>query len=239
MMKVEIWSDVVCPFCYIGKREFERALERFPAKAQVEVEWKSFELDPRAPQRSPDDTYAMLAKKYGRTLDEARAMTASVVERARAVGLHYDMDRVVLANSFDAHRLIQLAKTKGLGDVAEERLFRAHFTEGAHIADRATLQRLGEEIGLDGVEVERVLAGDAFTAEVRNDEQEAQRIGIRGVPFFVIDRTYAVSGAQASDHFLAALQQAWGERPVPLVTVGGGDAQACTPDAGCAPGASV
>lgn len=238
MMKVEIWSDVGCPFCYIGKREFEKGLEGFAAKGHVEVEWKSFELDPQAARRSPDDMYTMLAKKYGRTREQAKDMVAGVVERAKSVGLPYDMDRVVLANSFDAHRLVQLAKRKGLGDAAEERLFRAHFIEGTDIGDHGELQRMGEAVGLDGEEVAAMLAGDAFTQEVRADELEAQRIGIRGVPFFVIDRKYAVSGAQSAEHFRAALERAWSERPAPLIDATG-DGAACTPEDGCTPGGSV
>ncbi|MFT3885833.1 MAG: DsbA family oxidoreductase [Flavobacteriales bacterium] len=232
-MRVDIWSDVVCPFCYIGKREFERALENFPAKDQVEVVWRSFELDPDAPVRHELDTYGMLAEKYGRTREQAKGMVANVVDRAKSVGLDYDMDRVVIANSFDAHRLIQLAKSKGLGGQAEERLFKAHFMEGAHIGDRATLKRMGEELGLDGAEVEAMLAGGAFTTEVREDERTAQQLGIRGVPFFVLDNKYAVSGAQSSEHFLGALQQAWSERPAP--TIPEGDGPVCAPGEACDP----
>lgn len=211
-MKVQIWSDVVCPYCYIGKREFEKALAQFEHKDQVEVEWKSFELDREAPVRSPDDMYDHLAKKYGRTREEAKEMVAGVVERARTVGLEYDMERAIMGSSFDAHRLIQLAKTKGKGDEAEERLFKAHFILGEHIGDRAKLKEIAEEIGLDGGEVAAMLETDAFTEAVHLDEYEAQQIGVRGVPFFVLDDKYAVSGAQPSEHFLGALNQAWKER---------------------------
>lgn len=211
-MTVEIWSDVVCPFCYIGKREFERALERFAHKDEVTVVWRSFELDPYAPERSPLDMYDMLAKKYGISRDEARARVGGVVERAKTVGLDYDMDAAIMGSSFHAHRLLQFAKSKGLGDAAKERLFRAYFIEGQHIADRAVLQRLAAEIGLDAAETEAVLNSDAYTAEVRADEQQARQVGVRGVPFFVIDGRYSVSGAQHSDHFLGALQQAWSTR---------------------------
>ncbi len=213
-MKVQIWSDVVCPYCYIGKREFERALVQFPHKDEVEVEWKSFELDREAPVRSPDDMYDHLAKKYGRTREQAKEMVAGVVERASTVGLEYNMDKVVMGSSFDAHRLIQLAKTQGKGDEAEERLFKAHFILGEHIGDRAKLREIGEEIGLNGADVQAMLESDAFTEAVHADEYEAQQIGVRGVPFFVIGNKYAVSGAQQSSHFLGALNQAWSEREV-------------------------
>lgn len=239
IMKVQIWSDVLCPFCYIGKREFENALSRFPAKDSIVVEWKSFQLDPSAPKRSPDDMYTMLAKKYGRSREQAMGMVQSVVDRAKTVGLDYNMDRAVMANSYDAHRLIQLAKTKGKGDAIEERLFKAHFMEGVDIADQAALQRLAEEVGLMKGDIEALWTGDAFGDAVRSDIQEAQRIGVRGVPFFVIDDKYAVSGAQASDHFLGALQQAWNERPAPVLKeVPGADGPACTPEGECAPAAT-
>lgn len=239
IMKVQIWSDVLCPFCYIGKREFENALSRFPAKDNIVVEWKSFQLDPSAPKRSPDDMYTMLAKKYGRTREQAQGMVQGVVDRAKTVGLDYNMEQAVMANSYDAHRLIQLAKTKGKGDAIEERLFRAHFMEGVDIADQAALQRLGEETGLAKADIEALWTGDAFGDAVRSDIQQAQQIGVRGVPFFVIDEKYAVSGAQASDHFLGALQQAWNERPTSaLKEVPGADGPACTPEGECAPAAS-
>ncbi len=211
-MNVEIWSDVVCPYCYIGKREFENALAKFPNREEVDVEWKSFELDREAPVRADDDMFNMLAKKYGKTREEAKEMVAGVVERARSVGLEYDMEHAVMGSSFDAHRLIQFAKTKGKADEAEERLFKAHFVLGEHIGDRSVLKRIAEEIGLDGNQVEEMLASEAYADAVQEDEYEAQQIGVRGVPFFVLDRKYAVNGAQASDHFLGALEQAWAER---------------------------
>lgn len=211
-MTIEIWSDVVCPFCYIGKREFDHALEQFAHKSEVKVIWKSFELDPNAPKRSEHDMYGMLVSKYGGTRDDAKARVQGVVQRAKSVGLDYQMDKAIMGSSFDAHRLIQFAKTKGKGDAAEERLFKAYFTEGTHIADHATLVKLATEIGLDGAAVQEMLASTRFTEEVRADEREAQQLGVRGVPFFVIDRKYGVNGAQQSAHFLGALEQAWKER---------------------------
>ena len=212
MMKVEIWSDVVCPFCYIGKREFENALSRFPQRDSVVVIWRSFELDPRAPQRSGSDMYGMLMEKYGGTRDDARARVAGVVERGSTVGIGFDMDKAVIGSSFDAHRLLQFAKSKGLGDEAKERLFKAYFTEGAHIADRGTLVRLGKEIGLGPKEVERMLASNEYGEAVRADERAAHLAGVRGVPYFLIDGGISVSGAQQSDAFLRALTQAWEQR---------------------------
>ena len=211
-MIVEIWSDVVCPFCYIGKREFENALTQFEHRDSVEVIWRSFELDPRAPARSEFDMYGMLVNKYGGTREDAKARVSGVVQRAKTVGLEYDMEKAVIGSSFDAHRLIQLAKTKALGSEAEERLFKAYFTEGAHIADHATLIRLGKEIGLEEKEVKQMLASDRYVEEVREDERQAHLAGVRGVPFFLIDEKLSVSGAQQSATFLGALQQAWETR---------------------------
>lgn len=211
-MKIEIWSDIMCPFCYIGKRKFEAALNRFENKGQVEIEWKSFQLNPEM-QTEPDKSInEYLSEIKGWSLDQAKAMNATVTELARAVGLNYDFDKAVVANSFDAHRLIQLAKTKGKGDVAEERLFKAYFTEGKNIAEHETLIQLGSEIGLEAEEVRTILNTNQFSTEVNRDVQEAQQLGVRGVPFFVIDRKYGISGAQDSETFLQALQKAADEQ---------------------------
>src|SRR5690606_5140924 len=211
-MKVEIWSDVVCPFCYIGKREFESALAQFEHRDSVEVIRRSYELDPRAPARSEHDMYEMLMYKYGGTREDAIARVDNVVRRAKSIGLEYHMEKAVIANSFDAHRLIQFAATKGLAAEAEERLFKAYFTDGEHIADHATLIRLGGEIGLDPKEVKKMLASNAFAEEVRSDEREAHLAGVRGVPYFLIDEKLVVNGAQQSHTFLEALRQAWQQR---------------------------
>ncbi|HOZ39379.1 MAG TPA: DsbA family oxidoreductase [Flavobacteriales bacterium] len=211
-LKVEIWSDVVCPFCYIGKREFERALAEFEHRDSVEVVWRSFELDPEAPPRSEHDMYGMLVAKYGGTRADAQARVQGVVDRARTVGLEYAMDKAVIGSSFDAHRVLQYAKTVAKGNAMKERLFKAYFTEGAHLADVPTLIRLASEVGLDGAAVAEMLTTIAFTDAVRKDEAEARQLGVRGVPFFALDRKFAVSGAQQSDAFLGALRQAWEAR---------------------------
>ncbi len=209
-LTIEIWSDVVCPFCYIGKRELESALARFPHRDSVVVQWKSFELDPDAPAHSTESTYSMLSRKYGTTLEQAKERSNGVKERAATLGLAYDLDGTVVTNSFDAHRLLQLAKTQGKGDAMKERLFSAHFVEGERIGERATLLRLATEVGLTGAEA--MLDSSAFTDAVRADEQEARMFRINGVPFFVFDRRLGVSGAQSSEHFLQALGQAWEAR---------------------------
>lgn len=209
---IEVWSDVVCPFCYIGKRELENALARFPHGDQVKVVWKSFELDPGAPVRSAENTYAMLSRKYGLSLEQAKERTRGVRERAAGLGLDYDFDKTIVGSSFDAHRLLQYAKSQGKGDAMKERLFRAYFTEGKHIADRATLIALAGEAGLDEAGARSALEGTAWTEQVRADEQEARQLSISGVPFFVFDRRFAVSGAQSNAVFQQALEKAWAER---------------------------
>ncbi|KAA6433984.1 DsbA family oxidoreductase [Dyadobacter flavalbus] len=234
-MKVEIWSDVMCPFCYIGKRKFEKALEQFPHKDKINIEWKSFQLNPQMktePGRSIND---YLAETKGWTPDYAEQVTDHVTNLAREVGLEYNMEKSVVANSFDAHRFVQFAKTKGKGDDAEEQLFKAYFTDGKNTADHEVLIELGIAIGLDASELRKVLEGTRFSDEVRRDIYEAQQVGARGVPFFVLDRKYAVSGAQQPETFLGALEQSFEEwekaNPAPLLTFAEG--AACTPDGEC------
>ena len=207
-MKVDIWSDVRCPFCYIGKRKFESALAQFEHKDQVEVEWHSFELDPNAETIPGANPAQHLADKYGRSVEWAEEMQNNVTQTAAEVGLTFHLDKSVVANSFDAHRLIQLAKTEGLTDEIEEQLFIAHFTDGKNISDHATLMQIGTSVGLDKLTLETMLSGTDFTDEVRYDEQTAQKIGIKGVPFFVFNEKLAVSGAQSPETFLGAMQQA-------------------------------
>lgn len=207
-MKVDIWSDVRCPFCYIGKRKFETALAQFEGKDEVEVEWHSFELDPNAETLPNVPAAEYLANRYGRPVEWAEEMQAGVTQTAAEVGLEFNLDRSVVANSFDAHRLIQLAKTEGLGDQIEEALFIAHFTNGSDISDHNTLIEIGLSVGLEQLSIATMLRGTDFTKEVRHDEQTAQQIGVKGVPFFVFDQKLAVSGAQPPETFLGAMRQA-------------------------------
>ena len=234
-MKVEIWSDVMCPFCYIGKRKFELALEQFPQKDQIQIEWKSFQLNPSMktePGRSIND---YLSEIKGWSPEYAQEMNNHVSGIAAEVGLEYNMDKAVVANSFDAHRFVQYAKTKGKGDDAEEQLFKAYFTDGKNTADHDTLIELGTQIGLDPTELKEILAGTKFSEQVRNDIYEAQQVGARGVPFFVLDRKYAVSGAQQPETFLGALEKSFSEwekaNPAPILSYA--DGATCTPDGDC------
>ncbi|HTN44592.1 MAG TPA: DsbA family oxidoreductase [Nitrospiria bacterium] len=208
MIRVEIWSDVVCPFCYIGKRHLEAALKKFERRDRVRVVWKSFELDRNAERGGRTSEYEMLSKKYGMSLEQARQSTEQVARRAAAVGLRFDFDRVVPANSFDAHRLAHLAAKHGLQDAAHERLFAAHFTEGLRIDDLETLRRIGVDLGHDPEEVKKVLEGDAYASDVRQEEKEAFSLGVRGVPFFLFNRRNVISGAQPVELFTEALRSA-------------------------------
>ena len=211
VMTVEIWSDVVCPWCYIGKRRFEHALEQFAHGDQVAVVWRSFELDPHAPSVTPGRLDDMLAQKMGVSRERAAAMNAQVTALAAEEGLDYRLDQARHSNTFDAHRLIHLADEHGVQGAAKERLLHAYFSEGKAIGDTETLVALGVELGLNADDVRAALGGDAFASAVRADEQRAQMLGITGVPFFVLDGKYGVSGAQPTQTFLKALTQAWSE----------------------------
>ena len=210
-MKVEIWSDVMCPFCYIGKRKFEHALEQFAHKDQVEVVWKSFQLNPEMKTEAGKNINQYLAEVKGWSLEKAKEMNNYVSNIAREVGLTYHLDKAVVANSFDAHRFSHLAKKQGLQNEAEEKLFQAYFTDGKNTADHQTLVQLGTEIGMDATETSTVLSGNEFSDEVKHDIYEAQQVGVRGVPFFVLGEKYAISGAQESATFLQALNKTWEE----------------------------
>ena len=208
-MKVDIWSDIRCPFCYIGKRKFENAMEQFPQRDDVEIEWHAFELDPRMKTDTKANVYDYLAKRKNISHESSVRLHEQVVEMANESGLTYNFDTTVIANSFDAHRLIQLAKQQGLGDAAEERLFKAYFTEGKDISDHLTLIVLGDEIGLDGKRIKQMLDNEEFADEVRYEERQAQELGINGVPFFLFNDKYAISGAQPPKVFLDALNRSW------------------------------
>jgi predicted DsbA family dithiol-disulfide isomerase len=211
-MHIEVWSDLVCPYCYIGKRNFESALGRFEHRDDVEVTWRSFQLDPQAPRKAEGDLADYLASKFGVERDDALAMNARVSESAAAAGLTYNLGSAVRGNTFDAHRLTHLAAQHGLQDEAVERLFRAYFTDSEHIADPDTLARLGSEIGLAAEEVRVMLAGDEFADAVRTDVRQAHDMGISGVPTFVVDRRYAITGAQPPELIGRALDQIWADQ---------------------------
>jgi len=204
-MKIEIWSDVVCPWCYIGKRRLEHALGEFEHAGDVEVIWRSFQLNPDAPGKAVP-TLDYLNRRFG---PQASAMTERVAELGRGEGLNLDFASSLTVNTLDAHRALHLAADQGLGDAAKERLLQAHFSEGADVSDHETLARLLGEVGVDEDRVRSVLAGTEYATQVRDDIEEAQRLGATGVPFFVIDRKYGISGAQPAETFLHALRTAY------------------------------
>ncbi len=208
-MKVEIWSDVVCPWCYIGKRRFETALGRFDHRAEVEVEYRSFELNPNAEPQEQGSLEEALARKYGVSREQARAMHARVEDAATGEGLHYRLDIAKRGNTFDAHRLIHLAATQGLQAPMKERLMAAYFMDGLPIGDRGTLVELAREVGVDPERARTTLESEEFVDDVRADEREAAELGITGVPYFVFNRRYGVSGAQPPELMLKALTVGW------------------------------
>ncbi|WP_026021339.1 DsbA family oxidoreductase [Paenibacillus senegalensis] len=210
-MQIEIWSDIGCPFCYIGKRRFEAALEQFAHQGEVQVQYRSFQLDPHAAKNPDYDLYDMLSKKMGRSREEVKQMNQQLANQAREVGLDFRFGGVIPANSEDAHRLIKLAEQLGKGPDMWEALYKAYFTDAKHIGDTDTLLALAEEVGIDRQEAAALLQSDKFIQEVHEDGREASRFGATGVPFYVINRKYAVSGAQPSEVFLQALKKVWEE----------------------------
>ncbi|WP_086724377.1 DsbA family oxidoreductase [Streptomyces sp. NRRL B-24085] len=236
-MRVEIWSDIACPWCYVGKARFEKALEAFPHRDAVEVVHRSFELDPGRAKDDVQPVLAMLSKKYGMSEAQAQAGEENLGAQAAAEGLAYRTRDRDHGNTFDLHRLLHLAKEHGRQDELVQIFYRANFAEERSLFTEGDerLVELAVEAGLDAGEVRRVLADPtAYADEVRADEREAAELGANGVPFFVLDRTYGVSGAQPAEVFTQALTRAWGDRsPLKLIDQGEAGAQACGPD-GCA-----
>lgn len=244
-LKVDIWSDVVCPWCYIGKRRFESARRAFDHADDVEVEWHSFELDPRAPRLAEGDPATRLAAKYAMTREQAVASQAHVTALAAEEGLGFRLSEARSGNTFDAHRLLHLAADRGVQDEAKERLLAAYLTEGEAIGDAETLVRLVTAVGLDPDEARAVLEGDKYTDAVRADERRAYELGCTGVPFFVIGGRYAVAGAQPAEVLLEALNRAWidaapdpapnaGAAPDPAPNTGAAPDTGPAPDPGAA-----
>ena len=236
MMKIEIWSDVMCPFCYIGKRRIESALDQFDHAEDIEIEWKSFQLQPNIETQPEKNVTEHLAEVKGWSIEKAAQMNKRVTDMAAEVGLEYDFDKAVVANSFDAHRFAHYAKTQGKDDAAEEALFKAYFTDGQNTDDFDVLTALAEDIGLDAEETRTVLESDQYADDVRKDIKESRKVGVQGVPFFVFDRKYAVSGAQPTEAFIEALEKSWSAWNSDLQSVapdGKDDAATCGPDGEC------
>ena len=210
-LTIQIWSDVMCPFCYIGKRKIEEALNQFENKEAVAIEWKSFELDPSFVATPNENIVDHLAEKYRKDTDWAQTMIENITENAKRSGLDFHFEKAILANSLNAHRLLHLAKKHKLSNEVKELLFKAYLTDGKNVNDWDTLKNIGLEAGIETAEIEQLINTNAYTNEVRQDQQEAQAIGITGVPFFVFDNKYAVSGAQSADVFLKTLEKTWEE----------------------------
>lgn len=216
-MDIEIWSDIACPWCYVGKRRFEAALDRFEHRDDVRIIWRSFELDPSAPSESEGDRAERLAQKYGMSVERAREMGRQMTETAAGEGLDFHLDIQRSGNTFDGHRVIHLAAEHGLQDAMKERLLSAYFTEGELMSDHEALIRLAAEVGLDPDETREMLAGDRYADAVRDDERMATSFGISAVPTFVVDRALGASGAHPPEALLQLLNEGWSRRaPAPV-----------------------
>lgn len=234
-MKIEIWSDIMCPFCYIGKCRFELALQQFEHKNKISIEWKSFLLSPDMVTDPTLNMHQFLAKHKGIPVEEAKGMNDYVTNMAAQTGLTYNFDKAIPANSFNAHRFLHFSKQYGKQEEAEEKLFSAYFTNGKNIDDAQTLIEVATELHLDVTALAGAMTGDSYVQEVLNDVEEAQQLGVRGVPFFVLNRKYAISGAQESDVFLDTIVKAFAEwqqenKPAPFDVIEG---DSCTPDGSC------
>lgn len=234
-MKIEIWSDVVCPWCYIGKRRFETALAKFEHIDKLDIEWKSYQLDPSMETDTTLSIHQYLAERKGMGIAQAKAMGDNVTAVAAEEGLHYDFTKTIPVNTIKAHRLLHFAKTKGKQDETKEALLHAYFTEGKNLDDNKTLLAICETLDFSKAEVEKILESDAFLKEVQKDINEGIQLGLRGVPFFVFDRKYGISGAQAADVFTQTLEKAFTEwlKANPLNDLQIINGKVCTPDGYC------
>lgn len=233
-LKIQIWSDVMCPFCYIGKRKIEEAISQFDNKESVVIEWKSFELDPSFVAAPNESIAEHLADKYGRDIDWATSMLENMTENAKNNGLDFHFEKSILVNSLNAHRLMHLAKKHNLSNELKEQLFKAYLTDGKDVNNWNTLEEMGAKTGLPIDEIQELITTNDYIDEVRKDQQEAQALGVTGVPFFVFDNKYVVSGAQATDVFLKTLEKTWeeGNFNTPLQMQNPDDANSCGID-GC------
>lgn len=210
-MKVEIWSDIACPFCYIGKRKFENALKGFDQKDKVEITWRSFQLDPEMIVVPNQSVHEYLGKRKGTTTAEGKKMNDSMAAIASEVGLEFNFDKAQINNTMNAHRVLHLAKKHGVQNEMKQALFAAYYTDGKNTGDTETLVSIGETLGLDVAEIRKVLESDMYRNEVIADQEQAQQIGVQGVPFYVFNNKYAVSGAQPTAVFADVLNKVWEE----------------------------
>ena len=220
-MKIEIWSDYACPYCYIGERQLEKALKSFSGEESIDISYKAFELDPNASYETTTNTKDRVAQKYGYTSEQAQQMIDRVTEYAKSVGLEYHYDTVRYTNTFEAHRIAKYAETKGKGLEISEKLFHAYFTENKELSDHKVLTDIAIELGLDRLEVEDTLKNKKFAEDVRNDEYEASRLGIHAVPFFLINGKYSLSGAQPPEAFEKIFEKVLKEEKIEVDNLGG------------------
>ena len=236
-MNIEIWSDIACPFCYIGKRHLEEAKDLLPFKDELNIIWKSFQLDPTYHNTKNETIYEQLENSKGMSVDQVKQMTGQVLDMATNAGLKFNFEQITPANTFDAHRLIHLASHHNLQDQAKEALLQAYFIDGKDVADKTALLKIAEDIGLDQTQILETLDSDKFSDEVKHDIKESRDIGVQGVPFFVLDRKYAISGAQPVTAFKDALTQAYKEwkssQPVDKLTSLNVSGNAICDDDGC------
>ncbi len=234
-MKIEIWSNVVCPFCYIGKRKLEKALANFPQKEAIEIEWKSFQLNPDLKTNPNISTLEYLAESKGWSPEQAREISSQVAGMAESEGLTFNFENAVVANTKNSHRLIHLAKEAGKGGEMKERLLKAYFTEGLNIDDASTLMTLGKEVGLNEESIKKLLESNQYEDAVDQDIYESRLIGVKGVPFFVLDRKYGISGAQPDEVFTQTLEKAWTKfaKENPQLTLVGDSADSCEIEGEC------
>lgn len=234
-MKVEIWSDIACPFCYIGKRKFETALADFAERENVEIVWKSFQLMPDQKTLPVKSIHQLVADIKGWSLEQAKGAHLQMTQMAKQIGLDYDFDKLIPANTLNAHRFVHFAKEYGKQNEAKEVLFRSLFTDGKNIDDLPTLTALGKEIGLDSDLLRKALENNNYTEEVKADMVEGRQIGVSGVPFFVFNRKYAVNGAQESSTFLETLEKSFAEwrKENPETSLKVIEGKSCTPQGEC------
>lgn len=232
---IEIWSDVVCPFCYLGKRKFEEALKQFPDNKYIQVEWKSFQLNPGVKTDTTMSIYTYLSQTKGMSEEVAKQMTEQIAQKGKEVQINYDFDKTKVINTYNAHSLLHFAKEHGVQNEAKERLLKAYFSEGKNVDDLETLLQIGSELGLDREKLSNALTNKEFDKEVNADMELSQRFGISGVPFFVFDRKYAVSGAQETAVFLETLKKSYAEwrKTNPEIKLEIIEGQSCTPDQKC------
>lgn len=228
-MKIEVWSDFACPFCYIGKTRFEQALNEFKQKNEVEVIYKAYQLNPNAPKQMVGDAVQSFAKSHGMSANDAKQRLKMFEQNAKSVGLTYNYDIIQMTNTFDAHRVAKYANQFGLEPKLTTRLMKAYFTDGKNVADKNTLIELSVEVGLNEEAVRTVIEENQFADQVKSEMMEARQVGVQGVPFFVINRKYGISGAQATDYFLQALKQIY-EEEKPIQKLEADESASCSDD---------